>query len=150
MERIEGKEGIWMTRTCPEHGRFSVLVWKDYLDFEEWTEGEAKLSASEEDHCSGNCRKCSYHLQDCCCVILEVTKNCDLHCAYCFAYGGDANDMPALDELKKAVDCVADKGKSPLLQLSGGEPSLRDDLPELVSYAKEKGCSYVQINTNGI
>ena len=65
LERIEGKEGIWMTRTCPEHGRFSVLVWKDYFDFEEWTEGEAKLSASEEDHCSGNCRKCSYHLQDC-------------------------------------------------------------------------------------
>ena len=38
----------------------------------------------------------------------------------------------------------------PLLQLSGGEPTLRDDLPELVRFAKEAGCSYVQVNTNGI
>ena len=28
--------------------------------------------------------------------------------------------------------------------------TLRDDLPELVRFAKEAGCSYVQLNTNGI
>ena len=38
----------------------------------------------------------------------------------------------------------------PLLQFSGGEPTLRGDLPELVRYAKEAGCSYTQVNTNGI
>ncbi len=34
------------------------------------------------------------------------------------------------------------------MQLSGGEPTLRDDLPELTHFAKEAGCSYVQLNTN--
>ena len=36
------------------------------------------------------------------------------------------------------------------MQLSGGEPTLRDDLPKLVRHAKEAGCSYVQLNTNGL
>ena len=37
-----------------------------------------------------------------------------------------------------------------LLQLSGGEPTLRDDLPRLVRFAKAAGCSCVQLNTNGL
>jgi uncharacterized radical SAM superfamily Fe-S cluster-containing enzyme len=36
------------------------------------------------------------------------------------------------------------------VQLSGGEPTLREDLPDLVAAAKSMGCSYVQLNTNGI
>ena len=58
--------------------------------------------------------------------------------------------MPGADELKASIDIITEKGGSPLLQLSGGEPTLRDDLPELVRYGKEKGCSYLQVNTNGI
>ena len=37
-----------------------------------------------------------------------------------------------------------------LVQLSGGEPTVRDDLPEIVAYAKEVGCKYVQLNSNGL
>jgi uncharacterized radical SAM superfamily Fe-S cluster-containing enzyme len=37
-----------------------------------------------------------------------------------------------------------------LVQLSGGEPTVRDDLPGIVAAAKEAGCKYVQLNTNGI
>ena len=37
-----------------------------------------------------------------------------------------------------------------LLQLSGGEPTLRDDLPRLVRFARDAGCSCVQLNTNGL
>lgn len=38
----------------------------------------------------------------------------------------------------------------PLLQLSGGEPTMRDDLPELTRYARSLGCEHIQLNTNGI
>jgi uncharacterized radical SAM superfamily Fe-S cluster-containing enzyme len=36
------------------------------------------------------------------------------------------------------------------LQLSGGEPTLRDDLPEIVEVARRIGYSFIQINTNGL
>ena len=44
---------------------------------------------------------------------------------------------------------LTDPGKT-LLQLSGGEPTVRDDLPEIVAYAKQAGCKYVQLNSNGL
>ena len=52
--------------------------------------------------------------------------------------------------MKKAIRDIVSQCGEPLLQLSGGEPTLRDDRPELIRYAKEAGCSYVQTNTNGI
>jgi uncharacterized radical SAM superfamily Fe-S cluster-containing enzyme len=36
------------------------------------------------------------------------------------------------------------------LQLSGGEPTVREDLPEIVRMAKESGFDHIEINTNGI
>ena len=150
LKRIGGKEGIWLSKTCPEHGHFSVPVWRDRFDFNEWTEGETPLSFEEYAFCSGDCHSCPSHLQDCCCVILEVTKDCNLCCPYCFANGGESTAIPEIGELKEAIDLIVKKGGKPLLQLSGGEPCLRDDLPDLVRYGKEKGCSYLQINTNGI
>ena len=49
----------------------------------------------------------------------------------------------------KTLDYLTEPGKT-LLQLSGGEPTVRDDLPEIVAYAKQVGCKYVQLNSNGL
>ncbi|MCG8485371.1 MAG: radical SAM protein, partial [Clostridia bacterium] len=35
------------------------------------------------------------------------------------------------------------------IHLSGGEPTVRDDLPEIIKMGREKGFEYIQINTNG-
>ena len=72
-------------------------------------------------------------------MLLEVTRRCDLRCRFCFANGGAAEDDPPIETLKAAITDIAENCGKPLLQLSGGEPTLRDDLPELVRYAKEAG-----------
>ena len=36
------------------------------------------------------------------------------------------------------------------LQLSGGEPTMRADLPEIIGSAKSAGFAFVQLNTNGL
>ena len=36
------------------------------------------------------------------------------------------------------------------IQLSGGEPTLRDDLPQIVAMGREAGFGFIQINTNGL
>lgn len=36
------------------------------------------------------------------------------------------------------------------VQLSGGEPTVRDDLPEIIRMAKARGFALIQCNTNGL
>ena len=36
------------------------------------------------------------------------------------------------------------------IQLSGGEPTVRDDLPEIVALGRSMGFSFIQVNTNGL
>ena len=57
---------------------------------------------------------------------------------------------PDIDTLKRRMDAIFAADDKPLLQFSGGEPTLRDDLPELVAYARSRGCRYTQLNSNGI
>lgn len=141
---------VTLEKTCPDHGFFSVPVWRGRVDFDAWTQFADPLAPGEGLHCPENCGICPEHGAGSCCVLLEVTRRCNLRCRFCFADGGVEGADPTLESLQFAIrDIVAQRGH-PLLQLSGGEPTLREDLPELVRYAKEAGCSYVQLNTNGL
>ncbi len=140
-----GVISLW--KSCREHGEFSVPVWRGLADFNAWRGMLPELSENEGLDCPQNCGLCPEHQQGSCCVLLEVSRRCNLSCAFCFADG--AMEEPGLDELKQAVDTILSRGKA-LIQLSGGEPSLRDDLPELIRYIKERGADYVQLNSNGL
>lgn len=141
---------IYLEKECPEHGSFHVPVWKNHFDYAEWISAEEPLSEEAAQNCSGDCRVCGAHSQGTCCVILEVTRSCNLRCTYCFAQGGEHQDMPSTESLKRDIERITELAGDPMLQLAGGEPTLRDDLPELIRFAKEAGCSYTQVNTNGI
>ena len=141
---------IFLEKTCKEHGFYSALVWQGVMDFHLWTQYSEPLTGSAGKLCPGNCGICEEHETVTCCTLLEVTRRCNLNCRFCFANGGRPEGDPTLDEMKEAIRDIVRQCGQPLLQLSGGEPTLRDDLPELISFAKEAGCSYVQVNTNGI
>lgn len=141
---------ILLEKSCPEHGDYRVPVWQGRLDWESWLLGTPPLAADAGLRCPGSCGLCPEHEIGSCCVLLEVTERCNLRCRFCFARGGEGAREPGLDELKDAIREIVRQCGSPLLQLSGGEPTLRDDLAELVRFAKEAGCSYVQLNTNGL
>ena len=141
---------VLLERCCPVHGRRAVPVWRGRMDFARWTQAAEPLPAGAGLRCPGNCGLCAEHEAESCCVLLEVTRRCNLRCRFCFANGGSPEEDPPLDELKAAIREIAERCGGPLLQLSGGEPTLRDDLPALVRCAKAAGCSAVQLNTNGL
>jgi len=83
-------------------------------------------------------------------VVWNTTKRCNLRCVHCYAFaeGEDyRGDEVSTDEGKALIDDLADFGV-PVILFSGGEPVLREDLPELIDHAVKKGIRAV-ISTNG-
>ena len=145
---ISGPEGmVTMEKHCPDHGDFSVPVWRGLADFDAWRGQVPPLGTWEGEVCPANCAKCAAHPQGSCCVLLEVTRRCNLHCRFCFA--GEDLPEPGLSALCAAADEILSHGK-PLIQLSGGEPTVREDLPQLISHIRSGGGRWVQLNSNGL
>lgn len=141
---------VFLLKTCKKHGHFQVPVWRGKLDFLTWCVDADPLGPSLGLSCPGNCGICPEHEIGSCCVLLEVARRCNLRCRFCFADGGCSSLDLSFEDLQFSIDDIVHQCGHPLLQLSGGEPTMRDDLPELTRFAKGAGCSYVQLNTNGI
>jgi uncharacterized radical SAM superfamily Fe-S cluster-containing enzyme len=145
---VKRDSGVFMEKDCPEHGHFSNIVWRDRRDMLEWIGSAPEIQPGENLLCPNCSGICSEHKSDTCCVLLEVTGKCNLKCKFCFA-DKDVSELPTLEQLREEIKRFVVPGKT-LVQLSGGEPTVRDDLPEIIRIAKESGCRYVQLNSNGI
>lgn len=149
--------GIFLEKTCPDHGTYSVLIWEGTEEsYGAWGENlqpadQILAAKPSEKGCPLDCGLCEDHERRGCCVLLEVTDRCDLGCPVCFAgaEAGRGRDVP-LGELGRQMDYLMSHGGPFNLQLSGGEPTMRDDLPDVICMGKEKGFSFFQLNTNGL
>lgn len=83
--------------------------------------------------------------------VLHVGYSCNLRCRFCYyresLEKGDVKDL-ALSEIKSRLR-IARKLKKEEVDLSGGEATIRKDLPEIIQYAKSIGYQTVCIITNG-
>ncbi|HJH31951.1 MAG TPA: 12,18-didecarboxysiroheme deacetylase [Methanosarcinaceae archaeon] len=82
-------------------------------------------------------------------VVWNMGRRCNLRCVHCYAQSRDIEyeDELTTEQGKELIDDLAEFG-SPVILFSGGEPTMRKDLPELAEYAKSKGMRAV-ISTNG-
>jgi len=78
---------------------------------------------------------------------LAITYRCNNDCPHC--YNARLRSYPELssDDWKKIIDRLWDLS-IPHLIFTGGEPTLRNDLPELIAHAEGKG-QITGLNTNG-
>ena len=151
--RVVEKEGSYFLRkTCEAHGRFSTIVWRGASpSYEEWTKDAQAFDEKGAANCPTACGLCENHIRKTCCVLVEITARCNLRCPVCFAMSGEqaACVEPTVRELSEQFKELAAVG-STFLQLSGGEPTVRDDLPEIVRAARDAGMTSIQLNSNGI
>ncbi len=154
---VEKNDDIYFEKKCERHGEFSVIAWKGLSSFKAWKGPLANVinenpQTKVEKGCPYDCGICGEHLQSTCCVLLEVTSKCNLNCPVCFAKSSSEglNEDPNLNKINSWYDMLISHGGPFNIQLSGGEPSIRNDLPDIIKMGKEKGFSFFQINTNGI
>ncbi len=154
--RVAEGENVYLQKTCPEHGEFSTIIWRGWPAFEGWVRAKTpsfpKNPITEvKKGCPFDCGLCPDHQQQSCCVLLEVTQRCDLGCPVCFA---DAANCPppdlSLAEIGSWYERLLAAGGPFNIQLSGGEPCVRDDLPEIIRLGRSYGFTFFQLNTNGL
>ncbi len=77
---------------------------------------------------------------------LAITYRCNNACSHC--YNARPRNFPEMDtqSWKTILDIIWNL-RIPHVVFTGGEPTLRDDLPELVAYAESKGL-ITGLNTN--
>ncbi|MEE0815995.1 MAG: radical SAM protein, partial [Desulfovibrio fairfieldensis] len=107
-ETAGAEKGVFLRKTCPEHGVFSVPAWValEPVDaqgavpgivnappFESWSRPKSP-SYPEEPRtavargCPFDCGLCPLHAQHTCTGLVEVTMRCDLACPVCYAGAG--------------------------------------------------------------
>ncbi len=148
---VKREHECFLEKTCLRHGSFSTVIWRgECPSFEKWGDYAPPVeSEGEQPDCPNSCGLCSGHLQQTCCVVVETTRRCNLSCPYCFAQSGGGPPDPSVQELSDSFRQLVNDGRT-FVQLSGGEPTVRDDLPEIVAAAQSAGCENIQLNSNGI
>jgi cyclic pyranopterin phosphate synthase len=83
---------------------------------------------------------------------LSITDVCNFSCSYCLPDGYSCDtprDFLRVDEVTRLVKTFAKLGTRKI-RLTGGEPSLRKELPEMIRICKQTpGIQNVAITTNG-
>lgn len=76
---------------------------------------------------------------------LKVGHSCNNKCIHCFIdHKKDGGDLTT-QRIKSVIDSVREKS---VIEFTGGEPTIRNDIIELVKYAKKKG-HLTRMQTNG-
>lgn len=158
-DQVVGADGfIYMEKSCPEHGDFRTLIWEESAaHYADWAARDCHkpptlpFAKPVENGCPNDCGLCDNHKQATCCTLLELTNRCNLQCPVCFASAGEKEGKDlSLEEIGRQYDHLMSHGGPYNIQLSGGEPTMRDDLAEIIAMGKEKGFTFFQLNTNGV
>ena len=157
-KKVAENNNVYLEKTCPEHGSYKTLIWRNSADdFLSWSVNSQEVGkplkalSPVASGCPYDCGLCLDHRANACTMIMEVTQKCNLHCPVCFADTKKREDSdPSLKTIESMYETVLSAVGTPTVQLSGGEPTLRDDLPEIVALGKTMGLQHIMVNTNGL
>jgi len=151
---------VYIEKTCDEHGKFTELYWSNYDVYQRAETLRADGACLENPRtktdkgCPYDCGICPEHKSHTGLAIIDITNRCNLTCPVCFANAASAGYVyePTKEQIFEMLENLRENKpvKPPALQFSGGEPTIRKDLTELIVKAKELGFHHVEVNTNGL
>lgn len=153
---VSKENAVYLAKECHEHGASELMVWPD-VEHYRWMSSfsfplvSPRCTTSLDRGCPRDCGPCIKHLRKPTLVEVEVTRRCNLRCPVCFMSADVAEADIALPSLEQIFRTIREQaGTAPGIQLTGGEPTVRRDLPEIVRLACEAGFEGIEVNTNGI
>ncbi|MEM2907505.1 MAG: radical SAM protein, partial [Candidatus Odinarchaeota archaeon] len=160
--KVVSKDGkVYITRSCEVHGEIEEIYWSSvdlYLKSRKYAQDGCGIgnpyNVEENPVCPLSCGFCKIHLSGPALANLVVTNRCDLNCWYCFFFAEKAGYVfePSVEEIRRMVRNFRSVTPVPGLavQITGGEPSIRDDIVEVINAIREEGVRHIQFNTDGL
>lgn len=153
---IEEDGKVWITKTCKIHGLFKDIYFSDADIYKKWMKYKitGKSAPDVKTQLFDYPSLYSEHKSQSVLTNLLITNRCNLRCNYCFMNAGASGTVynPTLAQIKELM--IQARNERPVgskaIQITGGEPTVRNDLFEIVRMAKDLGFTHVQVNTNGI
>jgi len=156
---------IWLRRFCRKHGETESLyeedaeIWKARAG---WSTPTLCITPDRPDN--DKPFPDGYrdglpisHGQHTCILLLNITDRCNYGCTTCYASAkapgsvSAEHERPGIPEILNTVQTVIRRegGRLGVLMLSGGEPTVRRDLPEIIRSLLDLPITRIMINTNG-
>ncbi len=157
---FEKDNKVYIEKECPKHGKFQDVYWSDYEQYQRAErfrcdgDGLRNPRTTTKMDCPLDCGICPQHKSHTALSIIDVTNRCNLRCPVCFANAAAAGYVyePSKEQIIEMLENLRrnDPVPPPALQFSGGEPTIRRDLFDLIRAAKERGFHHIEVNTNGL
>ncbi len=157
---VEENGKILIKKHCAEHGNFEDIYWSNadlYHKFAIYADdgsGVENPQTKKQNGCPRDCGLCTEHKTGTILANLDVTNRCNQTCPICFANSAVCGYLyePSFDEIVKMMETLRNQKPvpAPAIQFSGGEPTLRTDLPKIINMAKKLGFIQIQIASNGV
>lgn len=157
---------VYMKKSCKEHGDFKDRLSstpQEYIWQQSFTTNVGSVvnncttpenERERKKGCPYDCGLCTNHATAPCICLIDLTNRCNLRCPVCFANSAATGYVyePTFEEVVQIMTHFRNIKPipPPMLQLSGGEPTLRKDLIEIIKKGKELGFVEVMLTTNGI
>ncbi len=158
---FEWQGDVYMEKACPAHGYVRDRVFTNarlFLKLQQWSfrdgAGLENPQVRGAASCPGSCGLCDLHQSHTMLGQIDLTNRCNLACPVCFANASVQGFVcePSHEEVVKLLEALRSYRPTPAsaVQLTGGEPTIRDDYLEIVRKARALGFSHVQTASNGI
>lgn len=165
-----GEPWVMMRKKCKDHGEFKDKISISPEEYK-WANNYTAKMGSETNNttkpeyvndgikptkngCPYDCGICENHKSAPCICLIDVTNRCNLACPICFANASAKGYVvePTYEEIVQIMEHFRSMKPhpAPMLQLAGGEPTVREDLPQIIRKAKELGFIEVMVSTNGV
>lgn len=150
---------VMIEKTCSLHGTFKDIYWssaEQYKRFERYRhdgDGVENSKLTNVD-CPHACGLCPAHKTTTILANIDVTNRCNMACPVCFASASSSGYLyePSIEQIRDMMQMLRNEKPvpCPAIQFSGGEPTMREDIVEIVRMADGFGFTQVQMATNGI
>ncbi|MBU0547373.1 MAG: radical SAM protein [Candidatus Omnitrophica bacterium] len=140
----EGKE--YLEKLCPDCGAAPSLISNDTRQYNRKREF---MADRHYPGCHMDCLSCTH--RDPNIIFIETTNRCNMNCPICITNVPSMGFQfePRMEFFDRIFSHYAKFERPPSVQLFGGEPTMREDLLDIIKLAKSYGLS-VRLVTNGL